>query len=444
MDYKSGFAPARKPLANGTSRLMASLRQSIAPVAALLLSVAILLMGSGLQGTLLPVRANLDAFTDIDIGILGSFYYVGFTAGCLAGPYLISRVGHIRTYLALVSVASAVALVHAMVVTPSIWWVLRAVTGFCFSVLYIIIESWLNERADNSNRGTIFSVYTIINLTVITVGQLMLNLADPRAFPLFAMISILISLASVPVAMTRAQSPEPVPLVQLDLRSLMRLSPVGFIGCFAHGLSSGAFWSLGPVFAIQGRLDTLSVSLFMSATVLGGAFGQYPLGRLSDRIDRRIVIVAICLSAAAAGLGMTFLNDRSLWQLCAYGFCFGIFAFPLYAVSVAHANDLAKPSAFVETSSGLMLVFGIGCALGPVMAATIEALTTVKALFLFTAAVHVLLALFTLRRITYRAPVAPEEKVDFNDALVAARTVAPIELHDMSETGVEEEMKQGR
>ena len=170
--------------------------RALAPVSALLLSVAILLMGNGLQGTLLPVRAGIEAFSTFDIGILGSSYFLGFALGCLLGPYAVRRVGHIRAFTAMVSIASTTALLHVVVLNPAVWWVMRGLTGFCFATLYMIIESWINEKASNETRGFVFSVYTIINLTVITLGQMMLTLTDPGTFVLFAVASVMISIAA--------------------------------------------------------------------------------------------------------------------------------------------------------------------------------------------------------------------------------------------------------
>src|SRR5262249_29648553 len=158
------------------------LLSALAPVTALLFSVSLLLMGNGLQGTLLPVRANMEAFSSIDLGLLGTAYFLGFTFGCMHGPLLVRRSGHIRAYLAMTALASVVALMHALYVDPIGWWALRAVTGYCFAILYIVIESWLNASSTNGTRGTVFSIYTAINLTVITAGQMMLSLADPEAF----------------------------------------------------------------------------------------------------------------------------------------------------------------------------------------------------------------------------------------------------------------------
>ncbi len=176
----------------------------VTPILALLLSVSLLLMGNGLQNTLLPVRASIESFSAIDIGIMGSAYFLGFAAGCVFGPYVVRRVGHIRTFTAMATIASCAVLVHAFVLNAVVWWVLRVATGICFAVLYMVIESWLNEKATNENRGTVFSIYTIINLTVVTLGQMMLMLDEPSNFMLFSFASILVSLAAVPVALSKS------------------------------------------------------------------------------------------------------------------------------------------------------------------------------------------------------------------------------------------------
>lgn len=406
---------------------MSTLKQSMLSVSALMLSVAVLLMGNGLIGTLVPVRANLESFSGIDIGILGSCYFIGFTLGCLTGPALISRVGHIRTYLAFVAVTSIAALVHALAAETWIWWLMRATTGFSFSVLFIVIESWLNERSDNTTRGSIMSIYMVINLTVLMLGQMMLTLDDPRSFSLFSIAAILFSLAALPVAMTSAQSPDPIPMVRPHLLRLYRLSPVGSIGCFAVGLANGAFWSIGPIFAMDRGLDTQGIALFMSAVVLGGAIGQWPLGRLSDVIDRRRVILAACIGAGLSGLMLARGVSDDRLMLYALGFLFGAFSLPLYALTVAHANDLTAPGDYVATSSSLLLLLGIGSSIGPILSSLIDTLSPRNELFLYTCAIHALLSAFVVWRTTRRAPVLPDEKGEFKDALVAAQIFAPIE-----------------
>jgi len=401
---------------------------AFAPITALLLSVALLLMGNGLQGTLLPVRANMEAFSATDIGVLGSAYFFGFACGCLYGPRLIRRAGHIRAFTALVAIASCVVLVHALFLNPYLWWVLRAMTGFCFAVLYMIIESWLNEKSTNETRGFVFSLYTIINLTVITIGQLMLGLDRPQNFPLFLLASILVSLAAVPVALTRAEAPAPVRSVKIRLLHLYKLSPVGVIGCLAVGLANGSFWALAPVFAQQKGADTWGVAIFMSAAVLAGALGQWPLGRLSDKMDRRRVIIGAACGSAAAGVLFVLWAPHWGLGLLALIFLFGIFAFPIYGLSVAHMNDFVEPDGYVEAASGLLLVFALGAVIGPVVASTLTRFLGPDALFGMTATVQLALAAFALYRMQRRAPAPEEEHVAFAESLNFAQTVSTVDF----------------
>ncbi|MCR9255572.1 MAG: MFS transporter [Alphaproteobacteria bacterium] len=396
-------------------------------VAALLISVALLLTGNGLQGTLIPVRGNLENFTAVEIGLIGTGYYIGFTLGCLVGPALLRRGGHIRTFMAMASLASVAVLIHAMVLDSILWAVLRGITGTCFAVLYIVIESWLNEKSTNETRGTIFSIYTVINLTVITVGQLMIALDDPLEFSLFAAASILVSVAALPLAFTKAEAPGPIHAVQTGLGLLYRNSPVGVATCLAVGLANGAFWTLGPVFAQDRGMDTAGIGLFMSAVVAGGALGQYPLGAISDRVDRRYVILAAVLLAILAGVGLTFFSPAGSSSIYIFGALFGAGALPIYSLGVAHANDHAAPNEMVEVSSGLLLAFGLGAAIGPPLAALVQNLAPFQALFSYTASIHALLALVVLWRMSRRGKVLAGERVDFAESVITAQTVSTIE-----------------
>jgi len=401
-------------------------RSVFAPVSALLLSVAFLLAGNGLQGTLLPIRAGMEAFTTPDIGILGSAYYIGFASGCLLGGRILRRAGHIRAFTAMASIASAVALGHALVLSPWFWWIARATTGLCLAVLFMVIESWLNERSTKETRGTVLSIYLIINLTVITVGQMMITLYDPGGWPLFALASILVSIAAVPVAMTVSPAPSQVQVVSVRIWRLYRLSPVGFAGCVTVGLANGAFWSLGPVYAQRTGLDVTGVAVFMSATVLAGAVGQWPLGRASDRYDRRNIIAIACtgaaLAAAALASGLLTTQTQILMASCA----FGIFAFPVYAISVAHTNDHVPHGEFVESSSGLLLLFGAGAVVGPLVASNAMNWIGPQGLYVFTALVHMAMACFALYRMHRRERASAEERTSFIHGLEVANTVSNI------------------
>lgn len=393
----------------------------LAPVAALLFSVTLLLAGNGLQTTLLPVRAEMEVFPAFSIGVMGSAYFLGFVAGCLLTSRLVSQVGHIRVFAAMVAGASAMPLIHVLVVEPWAWWVLRAVTGFCIAALFLVIESWLNERADNRSRGTIFSVYTTLNYGAMTAGQLLITLYDPALFPLFAIASVLVSLAAIPVALTRSAAPASLSEVRMRPLHLLRLSPVGVAGCAAIGLSNGAFWSLGPAYAVGIGLNTTEIALFMSVTVIGGALSQWPFGRLSDRLDRRVVIIAVALLSTASGLGLYLATDYLAVAIAPLAFAFGAFSFPLYALSVAHVNDLISSESFVEVSGGLLLVNGIAAVIGPLLAAGAMGYAGPAALFLFMAVVYLLLAAFAFLRMRIRPLPAETHGAEF---VVVAETVA--------------------
>mgnify|MGYP003631294612 CR=1 FL=1 len=408
---------------------------AMAPVAALLLSVTILLMGNGLLGTLLPVRAQLEFHSALAIGILGSSYFIGFAAGCYFGPHVVRRVGHIRTFTVMVSLASAATLAHALVISPYAWWPLRTTTGFCFAVLYMVIESWLNEKSTNENRGLVFSIYSIISLTVLTVGQMMLTLASPMSFSLFAIVSILVSLAALPVALTSTSPPGPIASAKIRIGYLYRISPVGFISVIGIGLVNGSFWSLGPVFAQSyiGSGGTTSIAVFMSVTVIAGALGQWPLGWASDWIDRRKIIAIACLGAAAAGVAMSLAAVRWDQGIFIFAVVFGIFAFPLYALSAAHMNDSVEADGFVEASSGLLLLFAAGAIVGPLITSPALKYFGPAGLFGFTALVHVAMASFVFYRMRQQGRVSAEDREPFANSLLIAQTVAAIDPLSHSE-----------
>ena len=403
------------------------MRQALAPVAALLIGVSILLTGQGLQGTLLPVRASLESFSTISIGVMGALYFLGFTLGCLRGGELVRRVGHVRVFAAMTALASAVPLLHGLFVNAWSWGILRMDPGFCFAALFMDNESWLNETATNENRGTIFSAYTVITLTVMAAGQMMLLLQDPENLYLFAVASVLVSLAAVPVALSVAPSPGIPVSVNLDLPRLYRISPAGTLGCLATGFANGAFWGLAPVFTTDLSGDVSLAAWFMTTTVFGGAVAQWPLGYLSDRIGRRKIQtasalggfgVAVCILLFASGLGMV--------SIALLGAAWGAFAFPLYAISVAHANDHADPSEYVMVSGGLLLMYGAGAIAGPFVASAMMTAVGPLGLYLFTAGIHALLVIYTLQRIVRRESAPSEEHIAFSDALATVQTASQV------------------
>ncbi len=406
--------------------------QAIGPLTALLLGVAILFFGNGLQGVLLPVRATLEAFATTSIGLIASAYSAGFMVGCFCMPHVVRRVGHIRTFAVCAAIAASVVLLMVLAVHPVVWIPLRALSGVCFAGLFMVIESWLNERATSVNRGQVLAVYMVINLTAVTVGQMMLPFGDPAGFSLFALTAIAITLALVPVGLTTSSAPQPLREVRLRLRRLYAISPVGVVGGFFVGLANGAFGGLGAVFATQIGLPITGVALFMSASLVGGALAQLPIGRLSDRTDRRKVLVAVCLLAATTGGLLALLGDaRQSGQLLGTGAnlatvsplalialvtLFGAAIYSQYSLCVAHTNDFVSREEFVEASSGLLLTWAIGASIGPLLGAFAMDGLGVGGLFLYTAVAHAGFALFIMYRISQRAAVPPAER----DRYVAA------------------------
>jgi MFS family permease len=402
------------------------MKNALAPVAALLLSVSLLLTGQGLMGTLLPVRATIEGFSFVSIGTFGAVYFLGFAIGCLKGGELVQRVGHVRVFLAMAALASAAPLLHGLVVTPIAWSVLRFLTGFALAALYVVIESWLNEHATNENRGVVFSAYAMITLSVLAAGQMMTLLYDPMGLQLFAIASVLVSVAAIPVALSSSPSPALPEIAAVDLRSLYRISPAGSVGCLAAGLANGSFWALAPVFTRGISGDSGLAAWFMTAAVLGGALAQWPLGALSDRLGRLVILIAVSVTAAGIGAGLSLVGNA--WgnaMIGVLGACWGAAAFPLYTVAVAHANDYAEPSQYVTVSGGLLLMYGVGATIGPILAATFLTVTNSSTLFLFCFLVHCLLAGFILyRRLLHRAP--GEHPLTFADALASAQTASPV------------------
>ncbi len=400
--------------------------QTFRALSALLLSAALLISGNGLQATLLSVRGELEQFPVALIGFFMSAYYVGFIVGCRVAPVIVRRVGHIRAFTALASVASAAALAHALAVEAVFWIFLRVVSGFALAGLYMIIESWINETVSNQTRGRVLSVYRIIDLTALTAGQALLAVGDPQSFALFAVVSIIISFALVPVALTTAIAPKPIDAVDLDFSNLFRTSPVAAAGCFAAGLANSAFWALGPVYAQRLGFEIAAVAGFMSAVIIGGALSQWPVGLASDRLDRRIVLAATAAACALTSLFMTQLATAPLWMLVAGGVGFGVFALPVYGLAIAHGNDRAERKEYVSLNATLLFLFGSGAVMGPALGSLAVTLGGAPFLFLHIAVVYAALTGFSIVRIVQRGAPAPEDREDF--AAVPRSTPAVFDL----------------
>lgn len=394
-------------------------------IAALLLGSGLLLMAGGLHGLLLPVRGLAEGFSDTSLGMLGAGWAAGYIAGCLLVPMIVKRVGHIRTFGVMASIAAISMLLNLLFMMPEVWIPLRALTGFCFAGGAMIVESWLNERANNKTRGRVFGIYTMINLGSTTIGQMLLTLGDPTGFVFFVVGSIIYSLSLLPTALSTAATPTPLAQARLDPRQLWKNSPVAVVAVVLTGISNGAFGTLGAVYGRRIGLEVGDVAIMMSLSLLIGALIQVPVGMVSDRIDRRLVLIGMGLVAMVVEIVLSLLSAPGSTTVIIFVSLFGGMIYSMYPVIVAHANDHAAPGEFLKTSGGLLMLYGVGTMIGPIAAAALMSATSPSALFHVTAGAHLLMVLFTLWRMTQRASLSVAEKSDFVPVLTTGRLSTP-------------------
>lgn len=387
--------------------------RSLASVAALLLGSAFLLFAGGMNGLLLPIRGEIEGFTAFSLGLLGTGWAIGYVAGCVATPWLVRRVGHVRAFGAMCALAAITVLASLLFLTPWVWIPTRGISGFCFAGAAMIVESWLSERADRTARGRIFGIYTMVNLAATTLGQLALTLGDPSGFAFFVVAAMVYCLALLPTAVSASQTPAPLTSVSLDLPALWRNSPIAVFSVFMVGTSNGAFGALAAVYASRLGLTLDEVALFASVPLVAGALAQVPVGALSDRFDRRIVLIAVALLGLVADASFITGFFTATQSVLIASAAFGAAVFSMYPVIVAHANDHAAEGTGLQVSGGLLFVFGLGSILGPSVAGSAMTVLGASSLFWITGGAHALLVLFALVRLRARAAVPQGEKVAF-------------------------------
>jgi MFS family permease len=384
-------------------------RATLSTLLALLLGFGLMQMGNTLQGTLLSVRGGIETFSPAQIGAVGAGFWVGVVIGSLRCGKLIQSVGHIRAFLALGAIASTAPLLHLLVMDPIAWVVVRALTGFCFAGLFIVVESWLNSAATDETRGQIMSVYAMTGLLAGIVGQLLLPTTDPAGFRPFCIVAIIVAFALVPIALTRAMAPtHDGGGARISIRGLYRQSPFGLVAAFMCGVTTSAFFTLGPILAQRRGLDTGGVAAFMASGTLGGFLMAWPLGWLSDRLDRRLVIIGAAVTATATlFIMMAFVPDEaSRWMLYLCAGIFGGTIVPTYSVVMAHVNDAVGEGEFIAASGGLLIMQGAGAAAGPLLGGV--AMSALPQGLSFTLiATQIIMAVFGVYRLTRRA--APPE-----------------------------------
>jgi MFS family permease len=389
-----------------------SMKAVLLSITPLLLAVFLLALGSGLLGTLLSVRLAVAAVDPLTAGAVMSAYFVGLFAGSMIMQRWIVSVGYIRTYAAFSAILSAALLLHPFSLDPFLWSALRLVEGFCMAGLLLCVESWLNVRSTRESRGQILALYMVVFYAANGLGQLFLAL-DDSGFGLFVIASMIVSVAAVPVALTRVEAPATAASVNFGIRKLYDVSPTGIVGSLMSGVVVGAFYALGPFFAIAVGFSPTQAAGFMSAAIFGGLVAQWPIGRLSDKFDRRRVIIFVNLATAAVAAPMALLGPSHFVLLLVLVGAFGGLAFTLYPLSVANANDNVDPADVVATGRGLLVAYSVGAFLGPLISAVAMYGVRPGALFLFMAGICVATSLYVWWRITRRAPVPEEQRVPY-------------------------------
>lgn len=390
---------------------------SIRPLIPLLIAAGILLAGNGVQGSLITLRGAEEGFSAEFIGSLGSIYFAGFLVGCYVITPILKKVGHIRAFASFAALAAASTILLVLVIEPISWLVLRFLMGICFSALFTTTESWLNAGATQENRGRILSIYRLVDLGAVTMAQYMLPVFGIGGFTIFGVLAIMISLSLVPVSLGDRSKPKAPTSFSFDLRRAFAISPIACLGCISIGLTTSAFRLVGPLYAREIGFTVTDVATFMSAGILGGAVLQYPLGVLSDRLDRRIALLVATIGAVGAGFYLaTFAGTEPLLNYIGI-FVFGAFALPLYSLSAAHANDhvLKKgdQSDYVVIAAGLLFFFSLGAIAGPFAASVLINQYGPQALFSYISTVHGSLILLIVWRMFVRPPVERETRGTF-------------------------------
>jgi MFS family permease len=366
----------------------------------LLLAVAILLCGHGLQLTLLPIRADILGWSTNTIGVTASSYFSGYILGCIVIPGIVTRIGHIRGFMVMGALATLALLGAGLLDHFAAWLVLRFATGFAFSGLYMVIESWLSEASTRENRGSVLAIYTVICLAGMALGQGLLTFGDPATLNLFAIGAALLCLAIIPIGLTHMPAPHPLPTARFDPQVLMRASRIAVVCALIGGLITGSVWAVGPLVGRSFGLEGGAVGGLMSTAILGGALSQFPAGRLSDRIDRRYVIAALTAIGVAVSIGGWLLSANSSYALYGAMFLVGACSMPIYALCIATASDHTDMS-LIQIGSGILMMNSIGSIIGPLIVAPLMTWQGGSAFFLYLAVCFALASVWTIYRIVH-------------------------------------------
>ena len=381
---------------------------------ALFLGMGFIMLAHGYQGSLLGVRAVQEDFSLVATGFMMSGYYVGYFIGAKTIPGFILRVGHIRVFAAFASIASIVILMHSILIHPFTWFILRVVTGISMVSIYTIAESWLNDRSSNKNRGSVLSIYMIVLYGSMGIGMFFLNFSKPENFQPFILVSLFMSLALIPILLTKRKAPTFKKISSMSLRELYEVSPLGMVGSLFYGTAQSALFSLLAVYAASMNFTIFEISLVTFLLAISGAVAQFPIGKLSDKFDRRLVIVYTTFGAAFFALCAIFASNQmylpdnlgtsKTWFyifLILFSFC----SLPMFAIIFAHTNDYIPKEKFVAAGAGLQFAFGLGAISGPFLCSVFMDVIGSNGYFVFLIIFHSIIGIFAIHRMRIRGSV---------------------------------------
>ena len=383
---------------------------------ALFTGFAILITAHGFQGNLLGVRSVIEEFNVIATGAIMSGYFIGYFVGANIIPNLVAKVGHIRVFAAFASMASLAILLHAVFVNPYVWIGGRFLTGLSLIGVYIVVESWLNDRATNRNRGEVLSIYMFITFFGLALGTLLLNFSSPEKFEPFILISLLFSIALIPILLTKRKPPKFKKISSINIKQLYKISPLGTFSMFCTGFIHSAIFTLGAVYAAKINFTIFEISLFLFLISTAGALFQWPIGYYSDRHDRRIIIIGctfastiLCILAiisSGASLEQMYLAssvgmDKVMFFI--FSTLYAGFALPIFTLNLAYVNDFIQKEKFVAAGAGLQIIFGLGAMGGPILCSVFMKIYGVNGFFVYLALFHLIIGLFGMYRITKRS-----------------------------------------